>query len=402
MIVAPPALPFPGYKWRWASVTPSEGLNESDVFLGVLRAIRSNEGQPKQSAAFQADLNVVELDTNTTVTLARDRQRNILRNSGQYWQALGLYEGSAPRLTLTPFGRDVADGRVTQGEFAAATVRTLELPNRLIEPQATVAAWVAAGLRLKPLSLILEVLAELQRSRGRGEDYLTREELVRIVIPLAGVGAPIGSHVATIAGFRAGAIALAGWPDCAPGANDKRMASEFLLFLATYGYCVIDGLSFHLSLTADEVDALAGVVALAPATTVVAIRAVGAAEPAQRRRVLAMQTYRPGQAAFRRDVMAVADRCLLSGETFLPALQAAHIRPVASQGPDHVSNGIALRSDLHVLFDSNHIRIGPTGVLAFSEALTAVAASGYLALPPAVTWPGHVDMGHVRWRFRYT
>ena len=45
MIPPQPQKPFPTYKWRWASFTPSEGLLRSDVYLGALRAFAAHNGK---------------------------------------------------------------------------------------------------------------------------------------------------------------------------------------------------------------------------------------------------------------------------------------------------------------------------------------------------------------------
>jgi putative restriction endonuclease len=62
---------------------------------------------------------------------------------------------------------------------------------------------------------------------------------------------------------------------------------------------------------------------------------------------------RIGQGAFRVLVTeAYNRRCALTGERSLPVLQASHIKPFAKQEPHRVSNGLLLRSDLHLLFDT--------------------------------------------------
>lgn len=61
--------------------------------------------------------------------------------------------------------------------------------------------------------------------------------------------------------------------------------------------------------------------------------------------------------AFRRHVRAAYDnRCAFSGLKLIngggrPEVQAAHIRPVASDGPDSIRNGLALSGTLHWMFD---------------------------------------------------
>jgi putative restriction endonuclease len=67
---------------------------------------------------------------------------------------------------------------------------------------------------------------------------------------------------------------------------------------------------------------------------------------------------RLGQGAFRVLVTdAYARRCAVTGEKTLPVLEAAHIKPYALQGPNQVSNGILLRSDLHKLFDLGYVTV---------------------------------------------
>ena len=40
-------------------------------------------------------------------------------------------------------------------------------------------------------------------------------------------------------------------------------------------------------------------------------------------------------------------------------LQAAHIKPFADSGPNRVDNGLLLRSDLHIFFDSGYLTVTP-------------------------------------------
>lgn len=61
--------------------------------------------------------------------------------------------------------------------------------------------------------------------------------------------------------------------------------------------------------------------------------------------------------------MAVLDsygqRCAITNEKTLPALEAAHIREYRDV-PEHVlSNGILLRADIHNLFDAGYVTVMP-------------------------------------------
>jgi putative restriction endonuclease len=69
------------------------------------------------------------------------------------------------------------------------------------------------------------------------------------------------------------------------------------------------------------------------------------------------------EASFRRHVrLAYDNRCAITGLRLIngggrPEVQAAHIMPVASHGPDSVRNGLALSGTVHWLFDRGLISI---------------------------------------------
>lgn len=73
-----------------------------------------------------------------------------------------------------------------------------------------------------------------------------------------------------------------------------------------------------------------------------------------------LQRGRLGQGAFRSLVLdAYGRRCALTGESTVPVLEAAHIRPYAEAGSHHPSNGLLLRSDFHKLFDVGLVTVEP-------------------------------------------
>jgi hypothetical protein len=78
----------------------------------------------------------------------------------------------------------------------------------------------------------------------------------------------------------------------------------------------------------------------------------------QRRKVAALRTVRDG--AFSRKVFKAYGRtCAMCG-IGSPLLQAAHIYPVSAPGStDHVSNGIALCANHHLLFDAHLLGVDP-------------------------------------------
>jgi len=79
---------------------------------------------------------------------------------------------------------------------------------------------------------------------------------------------------------------------------------------------------------------------------------------------------RLGQGTFRIAVTEAYERaCAVTGEHSLPALDAAHIKPFASDGPHDVTNGLLLRADIHRLFDSGYVTITPNLQLEVSSRL---------------------------------
>ncbi len=93
--------------------------------------------------------------------------------------------------------------------------------------------------------------------------------------------------------------------------------------------------------------------------------------------------HRLGQGAFRVLVTDAYDRrCSVTGERTLPVLEAAHIRPHSLNGPNQVSNGLLLRSDLHILFDAGYLTVTPQHHVEVSKRIQEEYHNGrdYLAM----------------------
>lgn len=72
----------------------------------------------------------------------------------------------------------------------------------------------------------------------------------------------------------------------------------------------------------------------------------------------AMYVPRQGQGTFRKLVLAAYEnRCAVTGERTIPVLQASHIKPFSDVRGHEVQNGIALRSDIHTLFDRGYVTV---------------------------------------------
>ena len=71
------------------------------------------------------------------------------------------------------------------------------------------------------------------------------------------------------------------------------------------------------------------------------------------------------QAAFRQSLLDIDPKCSISKITIPEVLQAAHILAVKDGGYEYINNGILLRSDLHLLFDSKEkiLKIDNNGIV---------------------------------------
>lgn len=404
-----PRLPFADFKWKWGCLQCTEGINDPIVLLGVLARMRKLEkmhaGLTYASDAFADELRSLASDIEgreVGVDLARRTgSRNLIRNSGQYWKALGLIPNSSHgKIALTEFGRRVADADVTQAEFAAITVSTFTLPNEAVQGPEECALWLKSGLRIRPLALLLEVMRAL-RSLG-AEPCLTKDELTRIVIPLSGTaGVTPDDYARFIRAYRGFSLDVTSWPNCVPSANDHRIAREFLLFLSYYGYVLRtrdndEECFVYNELIDDEITLLLDRVEdVGFQAEVSRLKTLHVGAEVERKRVLRSQRSRPFQPRFRRDVLGDAPRCVISNVTMPEVLIAAHIVPFKYKGANDRTNGFCMRSDIHILYDTNNLRIFPDGRVE----LSTVARMAYGAsIPPFIVIPSWIDRENLRWR----
>ncbi|MDD5163179.1 MAG: HNH endonuclease signature motif containing protein [Candidatus ainarchaeum sp.] len=368
--------------------------------------MRAHEGEAPSSSSFNEELKKIENQTPSSVHLARSPDRNIVRNSGQYWKALDLIEDAHGKIQLTPFGRKVADRNITKTEFATTVIKTLELPNLRIEPSPE--KWKQSGLHIKPLELILSILAELEKEKGKKQAYITPFELIRIVIPLSGENAPIRNQIEAIILHRQNRLDISNWPDCATSANDQRMAREFLLFLENYGLCNrvsgrtrLDEKYYLCSLEPDEAESLVNIKPKNSSLKMLEeVKESQIPFVAERKKVFIEIIARSQQPQFRRNVLrAYKSTCLLTEEKLSTVLEAAHIKPASLNGNDRIENGFCFRSDIHMLFDSGHIQIDPEGNIKMSES--ALRSRSYKDLPKQVKIPNFVSRKNLEWRWAY-
>ncbi len=403
-----PTKPFPDFKWKWACLQCTEGINDPVVLLGVLFRMRKLEGKGLKYSSSEFANELIELSNDISdsvgVDLARRTgERNLIRNSGQYWKAVGLIpDDSKGLIRLTDFGRRVADHDISQTEFSAITIQTFKLPNRHIQSESECLTWESHSLIIYPLRIILSVVMELNR---RGQGYLTTEELTRIIIPLSGCHAQILDYVNFIIWYRTNEITITNWPNCCEGANDFRIAREYLLFLENYGYLMKnegrtrETEQYHINtlIEAEIAEILATPITDVSLQTILdQIRTSDIASEVERKRVQSFRINRPNQAKFRHDVLTACQRCIITNVTMPEVLEAAHIKPFKYNGEDTIANGFAMRTDIHTLFDTGHLRISDTGIVELSSR----ARMDYGAtIPPRIVLPDFTNREFIRWRW---
>lgn len=410
-----PTKPFTQFKWKWACLQCTEGINDPAVLLGVLSRMRKLEKTGKNykysSPEFAKELQDLDNDLKDSVGIdlaRRTGERNLIRNSGQYWKSVGLIptDRTGGHIQLTEFGRKVADRDITQTEFSAITIQTFKLPNPTIQTPAECSLWEAHSIVLYPLRIILGIIQRLGEQFGDSEKFLSVEELIKIVIPLSGCHADLDDYSNFILLHRTGKLDLSKWPNCCEGANDKRIAREYLLFLSNYGYLNRDDENLHGNITEryfinktieDEISEI-----LAKPITdeslqqaLQDIRSTDIVSQVARKTINSAQ-YRPKQAQFRHDVLAKCQRCIITNVQMPEVLEAAHIKPHKYSGPEEVDNGFAMRTDIHILFDTGNLKISAEGEVE----LSAVARENYgWSIPPRIVIPDYVNRKYLQWRW---
>ena len=126
------------------------------------------------------------------------------------------------------------------------------------------------------------------------------------------------------------------------------------------------------------------------------MRMASYADEVERKRVQRVRAARGNQASFRKAVLQACGRCVITNVVMPEILEAAHIKPFKYNGEDTVANGFAMRTDIHTLFDTGHLRITPDGVIELSSR----ARMDYGAsIPPRMVIPDFTNRDFLRWRY---
>lgn len=419
-----PILPFPNFKWRWASYAPTEGINDPVVLLGVLSRIdklsghKDSKGNLLKYSSEQFAEQLKELaedlkDSGVNVNISeRCGERNIIRNSGQYWRALNLIPNvKGGIIATTPFGKKVAEGQISQSEFSATVLMTYTLPNPMIQSEEECNQWASKGIKIQPLRLLLEITRALSDNlKDESQSYLTNDELVKVIIPLSAYNYKlnISDYARYIKLYRNHLLDVSNWGNVCKRANDHRMAREFMLFLAYYGYFCIKEISgkeafFYNFDIDDEIQEILKKNIYSDEQCLEFLRSSGISYETERKLIVS-NIKKNGRGAlqprFRKELLELYPQCIISSIKMPEVLIAAHIKPVEYNGGYDASNGFMMRTDLHLLFDANHLKIKPTeSSLAYVEVDEVTRQSYGFTIPQHIFLPDYVSRESLRWRY---
>lgn len=412
-----PEKPFDNFKWKWATLAPTESINDPVVLLGVLfklnaLAKKNVKFSSEEYAAAMQELETDLASANINVkVIDRTGDRNLMRNSGQYWKSLGLIpkDRTGGIITLTDFGKAVAERKISKTEFSAITIQTLSLPNERIQSVEECEQWKSHGIKFWPLKIILSTLHVLKdmEIKGESQGWITPGELIKIIIPLSAYKATPEDFANYIYWRRTGQIDLENWPDCIPAANDGRIAREYLLFLEYYGYISADmeiktankyeqKFQYNTDIDDEVMEILnASQSSIDNYESMKNSSAIAVVQNLERKNYNRNHS-RPLQAQFRQDLLSVSDRCLVTRVRMTGLLEAAHIKPHKYNGPEQKDNGILLRRDIHYLFDSGNLRIDVNGNVFISQPTLEDYGR---TLPERIEIPDYVNREYLRWRW---
>lgn len=409
-----PQIPFPEYKWFFATKAPTESLGDPAVLLGLVnRMAKIEDGSTKYSSEkFSKVLFDLDRDIKTPVNLSnRVGERNLMRNSSQYWKLFGLIpQDSHGIIKLTPLAHEIANGRVNQIDFAAAVIVTFTIPNKVSYSAQQIWKWKEHDLTIHPFKLILSVIRQLSIIDAN-EGWLTNQELYKIIVPMAGEKKNYKDIAQFILKYRKDSSIIDGWPNCVPRSNDRRFCGEYLRFLANFGYLSKnfddrvdrDTLKYQYIPELDyEIEKLINGSWAENSQNLIQIIQKSDIASAVSMSSISRNNSRPGQQRFRHDLLIAIDRCPITGVDLTNVLQAAHIKPHAYGGPESVDNGLPLRADIHCLFDAGLLNIKPINNerLCQIELANSKVSENYRELANKYfEMPNVTNMEYVRWRY---
>ena len=244
-----PERPFDEFGWRWATTGIASHLNQPNSLRAVLDAVLINgNGSNNQTQAFkdllsEICLNKYEMDEEETEKLVKNKNgnpvRNIIENSGNYWTHLGLFSETGKTARVSDLGVRFLTGILPQDEFIESIISNYKLPSEVYKADRE--EWEGADLEIYPFQIILKVFEELHRSYSEEHQYLTENDLKKIIVPFSVQynESKTEELVHHILGNRETPSEYSEWPNCYEhftGDKGERMINEFLYFLQCFGF----------------------------------------------------------------------------------------------------------------------------------------------------------------------
>jgi len=199
-------LPFPEYKWLWATWTVREIYKNPAIWMQVLRVMNRFEGMEygintPSGRLFHEALGDLGLrDDNGELISFMQPDRSFLRGYQTYWTNTGVLippERNGNRIGLTPLGKAIARGRMSFKQYVEYMIKKFQLPNPITQSRETLQAWEGSNVAVKPLEVILRVLLDLYGRAGFQNAYITEREAAILIYPLSATMTPqeIGQEI---------------------------------------------------------------------------------------------------------------------------------------------------------------------------------------------------------------
>lgn len=252
----PPALPFKNFCWRWASTGIASHLNKPNHIRPLLDAILINgNGENNYTHSFKELLERICLkkyklsEEDAERLIKKNKTSNtgepvtVIENSAKYWSHLSLLSEVGKNAKVSELGIEYLTGNLPQTKFVEKIIQDYTLPNlETYTDSEELQEWKNKKLEIKPFKIIIEIFAEFQRVQlVNNEQYLTEEDLKKIVIPFSAIykKSRIKELTEHVVNNRKNSDLYYQWPDCYSHLIDdkgERMINEFLYFLECFGF----------------------------------------------------------------------------------------------------------------------------------------------------------------------
>lgn len=249
----PPEIPFEDFGWRWASTGIASHLNRPNSLRAILDTILINgNGANNYTEDFKGLLHSICINkysfseeeaeslTKPKKFTKKGEPITVIENSGNYWAHLGLFSTSGKNALVSDLGIRFLTGVIPQDEFVQAIITDYKLPSEVYN-KAESKEWDSVPLVIYPFQIILKTFEELHRSHSDEHQYLSEEDLKKIIVPFS-IGyneSRVEELVYHVLSNRETPSEYINWPNCYghyTGDKGERMLNEFLYFLECFDY----------------------------------------------------------------------------------------------------------------------------------------------------------------------